>query len=108
MTDDIINSALFYFICGTLDVLITVLVVMGNIGVEANPVWNWITPKELMLVVCVVANLALGIFVIGMSPYIKTNWWRTVLKCGLYGEGLGRLAFGAVPGILLMVGAGWI
>ena len=82
---------------------------MGNIGVEANPVWNWISPKELMLIACVVANLALGLFILWIAPRVSKHiFWRTAVKCGLYGEGIGRLAFGVVPGILLMVGAGWI
>ena len=108
MTEDLINSILFYFLCATLDVLATIIVIFYGIGIEGNPVWNWITPKELMLVVCVLANLGLGIFIISIAPRIsKHRVWNTAIKCGLYGEGLGRLAFGFIPGILLMKGAGW-
>lgn len=109
MTDDIINSVLFYFGCATLDVFFTILVVFYNIGREANPVWNWITPKEFMLVVCVIANLLFCLFMFAIIPYLKRRhpFYKLFIKCGLYGEGLGRLAFGVVPALLLMKGAGW-
>jgi hypothetical protein len=109
MSDDLINSVLFYFLCATLDVFATIVVLFLGIGVEGNPVWNWITPKETMLVVCVMANLVFCVFVIFAIPYLKRRHliYQKVVKFGLIGEGLGRVAFGAIPGILLMNGAGW-
>lgn len=110
MTDDIVNSALFYFGCATLDVFFTILVIGFNVGVEANPVWNWIHPKELMLTVCVFANLLFCLFVFAIIPYVKKRHpiYKTAVKCGLYGEGLGRLVFGAIPGILIIFSSGLI
>lgn len=109
MTDDLINSVLFYFICGTLDVFITISCVLTDVCVEANPIWNWIHPRELMLIICVFANLVLCLFIFSIIPYLQRKHpiYRTVIKCGLYGEGLGRVAFGAIPGILLIFNVGW-
>ncbi len=110
MTDDLIKSVLFYFGCATLDVFFTIIVISFGIGVEANPVWNWIKPPELMLTVCVFANLLFCLFVFAIIPYLKRRHpiYKTLVTFGLYGEGLGRLVFGAVPGILLMKGAGLV
>lgn len=107
--NDIIKSVLFYFTCATLDILFTIVVVFTKIGREANPVWNWITPPELMLTVCVLVNLLFCLFVFAIIPYIKRRHpiYKTAVQFGLYGEGLGRLAFGVVPALLLMNGAGW-
>jgi hypothetical protein len=109
MTDDLVKSVLFYFACASLDVFFTTVVLCTGIGIEGNPLWNWITPMELMLVVCVLANLLFCLFIFAIIPYLKRRHviYQMIVKCGLYGEGLGRLAFGAVPGILLMKGAGW-
>jgi hypothetical protein len=110
MTEDLVNSVLFYFLCATLDVFITIVVLFLGIGVEGNPLWNWITPKETMLVACVVANLVLCVFVIFYIPYLKRRRpiYQKIVKFGLIGEGLGRVVFGFIPGILLMVNAGMI
>jgi hypothetical protein len=109
LTDDIINSVLFYFACASLDVFFTIVVICTGIGIEGNPIWNWITPKELMLVVCVLANLLFCLFMFAIIPYLKKRHpiYQTIVKFGLYGEGLGRLVVGVVPGIMLMKGAGW-
>ena len=110
MTDDMVNTVLFYFFCGTLDVFFTILVLFTNTGIEANPLWNWIAPKELMLIVCVVANLAACLVAIYLIPRIPQHMtvYRTIIKFGIIGEGLGRVAFGAIPGILILKGAGLI
>ena len=108
MPDDIINSAIFYFICGSLDVLMTATVVLAGIGIEGNPVWSWLQPKEVLITVILLANLCLGLLVILISPWVSKHiFWRTAIKYGLYGEGVGRLVFGFLPGILIMKSAGW-
>jgi len=108
-SDSIVNAVMFYFFCGTLDVLITMSCVLTNVCIEGNPLWNWITPKELMLVICVLANLMFCLFMFLIIPYIRKRHpiYQTIIKFGLYGEGLGRIAFGVIPGIVLMKGAGW-
>ena len=110
MTDDIINTVLFYFFCGTMDVLFTILVLFSGTGYEANPVWNWIHPKELMLLVCVLANLVICMLALYLIPRIPPHMsvYRTIIKYFIIWEGLGRLAFGAIPGILILNGAGLI
>jgi hypothetical protein len=110
MTDEIINSVLFYFLCGSLDVFFTIVVISLGIGREANPVWNWITPPQLMFVACVLANLLFCLLMIVLVPYLKRRHiiYQKAVQFGLYGEGLGRLAFGVVPALVLMKGAGMI
>jgi hypothetical protein len=109
MPDDLMNPILFYFFCGTLDVFFTIIVLFTNIGIEANPVWNWITPKETLAIIIVAANLLFCLFLMLIIPYVsKHKFWHTAITFGLYGEGIGRIVFGAIPGILLIKGAGWI
>jgi hypothetical protein len=109
MSDDLVNSVLFYFCCATLDVIFTGVVLVYGIGIEANPIWNWIYPPELMLICCILANLLFCLFVIWIIPYLKRRHiiYHIIVKFGLYGEGFGRIAFGVIPGILIMKGAGW-
>ena len=108
MPDEIINSAIFYFICGSLDVLITGLVVLGGIAREGNPVWSWLHPNEVLITVILLANLCLGLLIILIAPFVSRHtFWKTAITFGLYGEGLGRIVFGFVPGIVLMKAAGW-
>ena len=110
MDDNFVNTVLFYFVCATLDVFFTILVLFTGVGIEGNPVWNWIQPKELMLVVCVLANLIACLVMLYIIPKIPRHMsvYKTIIKYGLIGEGLGRVAFGAIPGILLLKGAGLI
>jgi len=108
MTDDIINTVLFYFFCGTLDVLVTIIVIFYGIGIEGNPVWSWIQPKERLAMAIVLGNLLICTFFLFISYYIpQQSFYKKILIFGLCGEGIGRIAFGVIPGILLMKEAGW-
>ena len=110
MTEDLVNTTIFYFICATLGAFFTILVLFLHAGIEGNPVWSWIQPNELLAISIVTANLILGLFILYLViPYVSKRHWiyPTLLKCGLIGEGFGRVLFGVVPGILLLKGAGW-
>ena len=93
-----------------LDVFITAIVVFGGIGIEGNPVWSWIHPNEVLIAVILICNLLLCLFIVSIIPFIRKRHpvYQTILKYGLIGEGFGRIMFGVLPGILLIVGAGML
>lgn len=109
MTDNIVKSGMFYFICATLDITVSAICFFTEIAVEKNPLWNWLTPLETLVFVGVLFNLVFCLFAFFISYILPM---RYVFARRLFGfflcfEGTGRLVYGVVPGLLLMKGAGW-
>ena len=104
MTDDMVNSVLFFNICGAVDIFITAVVIYTGVGGEANSFYNWVTPDWLMLLYMIVLNLIVCATAVLVVPYLKEySFW---VKSLFYGSGVGRFIFGAGSGILILISAG--
>jgi hypothetical protein len=87
------------FIAGIIDIMITVVVILNGLGVEANAYYNWIQPTWLMFYVMLAYNLILGL---AMIPVLQ----RYPLHLPAYAYSFLRVMWGAVPGILILMGRG--
>lgn len=92
-----IIPVLFTFFAGTLDVVITIIVIVNGLGYEANPMYNWIRPDWLMFYGMIGFNLALGLILI---PLIR----KYKIQLATYAFGMTRLVIGAGSGILILTG----
>jgi len=71
---DGIKPITFLFITGTIDVILTTIVVLSNWAIEVNPIVSWITPTWLMCIVEMVGFAGLCLLVIRIYERYKEKY----------------------------------
>ena len=74
--DPPIAPVLFTFIAGTIDIILTIIVIINGLGSEANPMYNWIHPDWLMFYGMIGFNLVLGLILIPLIKKYKSSATR--------------------------------
>lgn len=94
----LMNVVWFVFFAGTVDIVMTVAVILLKIGHEINPMYTWIQSNfEMFMFMLVVNLLTCLIFIPLLQRY-------SIFYLGAYGWGMTRLVIGAWAAFVILVG----
>jgi nitrogen fixation/metabolism regulation signal transduction histidine kinase len=98
--DDIklMNTVWFVFFAGTLDILMTVAVILLGVGYEINPMYTWIQSNFEMFMFMLAINLLTCLIFI---PLLQRH---QIFYLGAYGWGITRMVIGFWAGFVILVG----
>jgi hypothetical protein len=107
---DDIKPVLFLFLCGTIDIFVTMIVVFNDWGYESTEIYNWVQPIWLMFVFMIMVNLVFCLMPVLPYQYmykhhnrIESKLCLAVSNVFMYTGGLARLIVGAGSGIAIIV-----
>lgn len=78
---NVFNWLLVAFICFSVDIFITIVVILSTNGTETNPLINWISPMWLLVLTITCANLIAGL--ICTYIIIRYQYWVALHQLNL-------------------------
>ena len=107
---DDIKPVLFLFLCGAIDIFVTMVVVFNDWGYESTWTYNWVQPVWLMFVFMILINLIFCLMPVLPYKYMYKHKHRVeaqicllVSNVFMYTGGLARLIVGAGSGIAIIM-----